>query len=280
LQENTVLTVDVVPDASNQIAFTFDEVSSGGAGGTNAVLSLMSIEDGVPLPPLPQGSEIGVNFSRASSSVWTVLPADAWAGVLPAPNWNDVPVDGSRSFGPITLENADGLLTSVTIESNVTPGWSGGNNGAGNITPDHILMNGSMYFDNDDIDSGAITLNGLLGAFSPQQYSSYDLYVYFESNDNQRNMTITVAGEGITGLDGSTFSGAFLEAQGAGVNANYAVFRGLTLDSLTIDARSDIGRAGIAGLQLVGNPVPEPSAFLLAAAGLLGFGLVARRKRG
>jgi len=288
LQENTLLALDLVPDASNQIAFILDEVSSGGPGGTNAVLSLMSLEDGFPLPPPPPGglgSEIGVNFSRASSAVWTVLPPDASAGVVPESNWNNIPVDSSRSFGPIALESADGSLTPVTIESTVSPGWSGGNNGAGNATPDHVMMNGSLYFDNDDIDSGTITLSGLLDAFSPQEYSSYDLYVYFESNDNRRNMTLTVAGESITGLDGSTFGGAFLEAQGAGINANYAVFRGLTLGTLTIDAASDLGRAALAGLQIVGNPttiIPEPSMLLvwslLIALGI-GAGWCRRRKR-
>jgi len=215
---------------------------------------------------------IGVNFYRSSSAVWTQLGATDQAGEVAADNWNNIDIDPSRSFSAVALQDATGSATTVTIGSTVSPGYDG-NNGVGNTTPDHKMMNGSLYYDNGDgTDTGTITISGL-GGLAP----SYDLYLYFETNENDRDHTFTVTGpHSESGLDGATFNGTFIEATGSGVNANYMVFEGLTASTLTIDATATNGRAGLAGIQIVG--IPEPSALLLAAIGLVGL-LACRRRR-
>jgi hypothetical protein len=81
---------------------------------------------------------------------------------------------------------------------------------------------------------------------------------------------------------------AFIEDPGASFTdiGNFAVFRGLTATDFTLFATTvgdrtygfgDRERAPISAIQMVANPVPEPTAFALVAVGALG--ILGRRRR-
>ncbi len=220
-----------------------------------------------PLPARPRGP-ISVNFAFNAA---TTLSSTDIAGVVPAENWNNINVITNRSFDALALEDSTGNLTGITLASSVDPGFSGLSNGIGTSTPSQAMMDGSLYFDNVDVDTGTLTLSGL-DSFA----GWYDLILYLEGGaGNDRDLTITINGQSITLTDRGGFSGEFIEADGT--DGDYIRFRRLSGDTLTILADSSLGRAGISGLQLIAS-VPEPASLSLTALGIA-LALFLRRKR-
>ena len=235
--------------------------------------------NGIQIVETPQFTEnaISISFMRSSDLDYTQLFSDEAVGVVPRPNWNDIDVYNNHAFAPIALLDAHGNPTSATVASSISPGYDA-NNGNGNDSSDHTMMNASLYFDNGvGTDTGNITIADLPDFLT---VLGYDVYVYFECNSNNRDMTITIDGVSITGRDAADFkaSDLFLLAQGAGIEANYMVFEDLMASSFSIDATATNGRAAIAGIQIVANAdvIPEP-----ATLSLLGLGALAllRRRR-
>ncbi len=233
--------------------------------------------NGIQIVESPQVTEtaISINFMRDSSLDWTHLFSDEVVGVVPLPNWNNINVAGNHAFAPIALLDAKGNPTSATVASTIAPGYDA-NNGNGNATSDRTMMNAALYYDNGiGTDTGNITIADLPESFTA---FGYDVYVYFESNDNDRDMTITISGVSYTGRDGGAYKtlDEYILATGPGVYANYMVFEGLTAPSFTIDATATNGRAAIAGIQIVSN-IPEPATVSLLGLGALA--LLRRRRR-
>ena len=209
--------------------------------------------------------ELGINYSSALTSVsfyrstanldLTYLYPTNAAGLLPAENWLNIDVATSRSFPPTMLQNTNGVALPVVIESTVTPGYNSQNS----VTisgPNHKMMNSALYYDNQDgTATGAISISGLATNGMPERYK---LILYFETNANNREHEITIGDVTRYALDGATFDGTFIEASGAGVNANYMVFDKMTESSFSIDTRSN-GRCGIAGIQIISLEVPPPA---------------------
>ena len=234
-----------------------------------------------PPPPAPAVDEIiGINFMRNSSLGWTQLGATDSVGVIPSVNWNNVNVDLSpdHAFGPLALSDASGTPTGVMIMSDIDEGYDN-NNGNGNATPDHVMMNGSIYYDNGiGTDTGGITISDLPARFTDP---GYDVYLYFESNANDRDMTFTIDGGQIAGRDAGAFS-LYTLAAGPGIPANYMVWHNLTDSSFTIDATSTNGRAAIAGIQIVphvSTVIPEPATMCAIALAVTGLGGYLRKRR-
>ena len=171
--------------------------------------------------------------------------------------------------------------------------------GAGNSTPNHTLMNGYLDDGNDNQPYANLSLATIPGLFA-----TYDVVLYINGDDPGLGSgrywietwtdSITHPGTPITPQVGipshGTFTGTFTLAgsYAAGAtgnvtsgNGNYLVFTGLTDRNIRIRSAGngdpeDFGRGALNGFQLIDTTVPEPSAALLGAVGLLG---LLRRRR-
>ena len=201
---------------------------------------------------------VSVNFYRTGNTAATYLEKEEEAGLVSAPEWLNIDVANSRSFPETMLQNTNGVALPLTIVSTVAPGYNALNN-VGTDTPNHKMMNTALYYDNTDNDTGAITISGFGENGMPERYK---VIIYFETNANDREHTITIDGVTLYGLDGATFDGTFIRATAIDVNANYMVFDKLTAASFSIDTLSN-GRCGIAGIQIIARPYPSGGTLLL-----------------
>jgi len=273
LQENTLLALDLVPDASNQIGFTFDEVSSGGPGGTNSVLSLMSLEDGFPLPPSPvpfRAGEMLIDFGKIGQET-TTYDGKTWNNVADSPGAITTPQD--------LLTNAvttGGALTALDLHV-LNPPSAGFGIGQSNTDND---ATGLGYLHSASRDQMYITAGWGPVAFELRELATdgttYDLTMFgtLDAGDN-RTSEWTVGGVPQT-LD-------------VGGNTTQVVtFAGLLPDANgTIAISYDHHAAGAGGsgvwsvLGITATPIPEPSTLviwsLLAGVGI-GAGWCRRRE--
>ena len=207
----------------------------------------------------------------------------AGVGIYATDAWTDIDVSnrytGSDpnihavsgfSWGPLSFRDSTGASAGM-ISSSLSSGFNGfsGSVNAMADSADRTLMNGFTAWDPIDgtapEDSGTLTLSGLSTAFTAAP-GGYAVVVYFDTDNNAREATITVGGTTRNGLDGSTFSGTYREAVGAGIDANFAVFSGLTAPSVNIDVDSNTGRMAVNGIVLYA--IPEPLTLGLVALGL------------
>jgi hypothetical protein len=238
---------------------------------TAAVLTLAATSQ------LQAQSVISVNIDNNSTVNPTAGPNSNQAGVVLSPNWNDSYYQNGTPYSHIGVTNLMdnlGATTAVSYTLGGTPqGWHIGNHPGqdANGTYNRELLNG--YFDQHGLES--IAINAI-------PYSTYDIYVYFNSDTAGRVGTVGIGG---TTYDFSTYgpasvngpNGLFLQTTdttGANPTADYAVFTGLTGSSQTI-FESTANGAGIAGFQIVA--VPEPSSMALAVMG--GFGVLLMKRR-
>lgn len=210
--------------------------------------------------------------------------ASPGTGVVAVGYWNDTWLDGFPAPNPMTdVRDSTGAATTADVSWTSNSGtWNKGAEAHLGADADGTLNREMLY--------GYVNGIGAAGAsvtVSEIPYASYDVYVYFGSDDETRTGTVT---DGTT-----TYSFDVLDGQVAGSNAlfaqtvdtgsgnpeaNYAVFSGLSSSSLTISThfRNAAGDAddygGIAAIQIV--EVPEPSIAFLGGLGLLG---LLRRRR-
>lgn len=228
------------------------------------------------------GDVISINISNG-----TDLASGDIAGVVPASNWNNIDVSGGPTVAPTALNDSAGVGAGATFESTYTTSFnslSGAGTGDANSTMMEGYMSVDITGDGGAEDSGQINIAGLGGVFTGDP-DGYSVIVYFDTDVNgqnatPRNHTVTLTPDNAaavsqTGLDNGTYAGAFVQASGAGVDANYMVFSGLTAASFTLSMDSDVGRGAYNGIQIV-NEIPEPGSLALLGVGGL---LVARRRR-
>jgi hypothetical protein len=118
-------------------------------------------------------------------------------------------------------------------------------------------------------DVGNLSVTGLGAAFTD---SGYDVFIYSDSDNNERTFDITVTPDGgdgttLTVVDSATFSGDYNEG-GSGTDENYVVFRGLTAAGFAMDMKSTPGRGAVNAIQVVA--VPEPASIVLLLFGVIG----------
>ena len=231
---------------------------------------------------------LGISANSASAAVvswnlnnWGDSPTGAspTAGVVATSFWNDTWLD-SMSNPDTDLRDSTGGATTIDISWTSTNGtWNQSGNTHKGADADGTLNREILtgYLNGTGANSTSVTLSQI-------SYTTYDVYVYFASDDSARSGTVT---DGTT-----TYSFGVLDNMIAGTNAlfaqttdtgsgnpeaNYAVFSNLSGASQTFSTSfMTAGQyGGIAAIQIV-EIVPEPSAALLGGLGM--FGLLRRRR--
>jgi Ca2+-binding RTX toxin-like protein len=191
------------------------------------------------------------------------------AGAVAVDNWNNLPSDGKGSVSGLVAD--DGGATSVNAQwgEEVYSKKSGyqlsgtaeqeSNDQLYPDTQNESLFEGSLEVDHKTL---GVDLSGLGGL------GVYDVYVYFsnddaDNHDHEHDVVKISAGDTSYYVEqGATFDGNFVDASSmdrcAPGRGNYVVFRGLTLDQLSIRLSGDDwighhhdGEASIAGIQIV-----------------------------
>jgi hypothetical protein len=200
----------------------------------------------------------------------TTIPANGYAGVVSANNWNLTKAGGSVN---LSYDNAGLSGTTLSLAGGFGDwgiGGVGSPDGAG-------TYNKSIFDGYYNCFSSTLTLGNI-------SFANYNIYVYFSADVDGRTGTIT---DGTTTFSFATMgiaatSGAnaiFTQTTDTGTshpNADYAEFVNLsgTSKTLTIASNPNNGM-GIAGIQIVATP--EPGTMALAALG--GVSLLCWRRR-
>lgn len=211
-----------------------------------------------------QAAGISLNFG-ADINAATAVGGNS-AGVAFLGNWNDVPLAQQTNLG---LKNDSGVivpgLTLSTAEAFTFPASAFDAAGSGFAQPgDTALMRGHIYHGGGT--AVDLTFTGAI------PFSTYDVYVYYNSGGiaNTQTFSILDSSGGSLGLSqtGAEVPGgdtAFVLSDGAGNNANYVKFAGLTSSSVPtnfiIRAQGNSGGYGyFNGLQFAeaGEPPPPP----------------------
>jgi len=224
------------------------------------------------------GSTVGINFVGNAGGVVASnynFSATDMAGVVVQANWNN----GKTQTGSTTtiLGPQNGILVDSTgVDSGLTISWLAdgtGKAGRTEVSGDNVLMNG--YLD-DQLDGGDTTVTlANLNQFEAQ----YDIYVYFGAGADNRKATVS---NGDTPYGLKTFSSSIqsfpsnyvqvvntdLSNPNIFPNGNYAVFPGMTNDSVTISYLRNGANSGIHGIQIVPHvPVQRGNALGLNFVG-------------
>src|ERR1700744_67137 len=194
----------------------------------------------------------------------TINGANAFAGIVLSPNWNDTYlIDGNSGAPENNLMDNTGTATSLSASftDNSQFGYAIQFSDPGldaDSSNNKRLLNG--YLNNGGGGSVTISLAGI-------PYLQYDLYVYFSSDTAGRTGTVGVGGTtyDFTTMGPSEISGAnalftqTTDTTGVNPGADYAIFSGLAGGSQTITTTIP-SYGGIAGFQIVAVPEPGPLA--------------------
>jgi hypothetical protein len=226
---------------------------------------------------------VGVNFAGGSS-----LASTDSAGAPPYTqvNWNNLTTAG----GSVTLSDANGIPTAISIHWDCPNTWSDGSNPG--TTPDRKMMKGYLdsngtvngTFDgfNSNNDEPLILLTGLDTWMAANGLTSYSIVVYSDGDDasGQRATRVWLASTGgntsppalgatITPtrdiVDAANFgtTSTYTEVTGTSGTGNYTVFKlhtGSAVYIRTEEAGSNPARAPINGIQIIGtNETPADS---------------------
>jgi len=196
------------------------------------------------------------------------IPATGSAGVLAATNWNLTGDAGSLS---LSYNNATPSGVTLSLAGGFGAWGIGGGVQDPNGTYNNAIFDG--YYNSL---GSSLTLGNI-------PYSTYDVYVYFSSDQDGRTGTVS---DGTTAFSFSTDTRVKVDAHGNFVfalttdtgadnpSADYAFFSGLTGSSQTFTIANASDGMGFAGFQI--QEVPEPSTMAIT---VLGFGLLFRSWR-
>ena len=164
-------------------------------------------------------------------------------------------LDGRSQATPQALHNSLGQSSGATVAWNTPDGYE--NNVGGTATANQRLLYGYLNQQN----GGAITAT-ITGIPTAYQNATYDVYVYFGTNDGGH----TEVAASINGL-GTTYYGTqyavttqFIQATSTSSaaptgSANYAEFTNLSASSLTVNLVNVGGNwYGMNGIEIVENP--------------------------
>ena len=216
------------------------------------------------------------------------IPAASPAGVMNVANFNNIspaqysPPDNTQGTGftfvSPALNSSTGTATAITFSIQANDSW---NSGAGNSTPNSILMNGIIKAQSAGAGRQTTVPLSIMG-LTPGNTFTLDLYTTENGGGGQYSAGVgatTFFQEAQAGAAYATAPGFILGSNttaGTFPIANYVEFKGVVGATGAINlnytwlAGSD--GVGIGGFQL--NVVPEPSSL-----GLLGLGLLLSTRR-
>ena len=234
-----------------------------------------------------QAAVISFNF-RSSGATAMGSSETAGAPGVNDDNWNDALPGATISAG--NIKDGDGNTVNLMTMSLSTP-IGGVVNQSASPGDDRLLF---AYM---DIFGGGGS-SELTATFTNIPYAAYDVYVYAPGWPNAaqggRGGEVWANGYGtgtrksLVHIDGDPSDPANWYSEGDDLNpfdtvntarGTYLVFRGLTGSSLTLDYETINIRFGQSGVQIVGEPIPEPSALVLSVIGVIGLCTLGRRRR-
>lgn len=245
---------------------------------------------------------IGDNDNNTVDNNETAVNGNPHAANVSGQYWNNIELRGSLNGQPNTFTGAtqggnsltlidDSGLSAATLTSNgdLHANFAAVSNPSQGETGDGGLFHSALHLGGDSHPNESVTISGLTDAFT---HGGYRVIAFFDigSLDN-RTYGLNV-GDGLTSAsywthdtlaDSDSDGDGHIEWQltsattsgTAVMDANYAVFDGLSGSSFTITGLGSQGRAVLTGLQIVA--VPEPSTLVLALLG--GMALVILRWR-
>jgi hypothetical protein len=221
------------------------------------VVSLVAAHAGVTT------DTISIHFAANEPAPFgSALAPTARAGAVESANWNNA----SNETGTLTnlVRDTGGMpaTTAASVTWSATNTWSSGSNDIF-LGDNHTLMLG--YLDQNREPSSTkgcsdpsspcirVTINDV-----PDDFQTYDVYVYFLGDAQHRGGVYTVNGVAAFGFVTAGSTGpAFVDAgqQVPPAAGNYLVFSGLSERTISITADNDVGfRAPLNAVQIVNTP--------------------------
>lgn len=213
---------------------------------------------------------LGLNFAAGDPDAATssLNPTDV-AGVIPAPNWNNLfDATGTSITGLVYNNGGSAVNSGVTVSYSSPNTWRSGTNNAFPAGPDRVLTSG--YLDTSDQATGGVTITvqNLDAVFTAP---AYDVYVYFVSDSGANRgggYTLNDGGSSVLKY-GSTMASptGFVEDPGNDpgntADGTYLRFRGFTGSSFTLTSNTTLTtpngvRAPINAIQIVGGVPVAP----------------------
>ena len=212
------------------------------------------------LPVCVHAQSIGINFT-SDRDLTAELAPDEVAGHpdVAQANWNSTTggaignATNLLGLTPGTLVDSDGAPTGAQVAWTSDGTWNTNN---GTTSGDNKLMNG--YIDHTGVGATVEVTN--------ITYASYDVYVYFGSDGNERTGAIesTTAGQTFSYSTNSQQAGGFpgiyvlTEDEGAGnPPANYCVFRDQSSPTFFAQVNRGSSNSGFHGIQIVSKLPPR-----------------------
>ncbi|MCS7305140.1 MAG: PEP-CTERM sorting domain-containing protein [Thermoguttaceae bacterium] len=300
----------ITSNTTNNMAYPDGVAYSSGANGVGG--TTLTLHNGIPpnvsgdrvfhldmiegWPPLSSG-RISVNFVGGGPNDYGTYQVTGVAGAVPLPNWNNImgPAWNNPDVVNVTLKDSTGMNTTARITVDVPNTWY---SGADTSTQDGLLLKG--YLDNAAASGSLIRVVGLDEAFANP--FGYKVYVYYDTDsggafeirvtDSLGNTDVKWAYEaqgsnytpslGLVESTARTQDEAWAAIQ-MGRTSNYVVlgdFFGPNFNVYLTNGNTPLDdRARIAGLQIIANPVPEPSTGFLGILACGVVGLLAWRRR-
>lgn len=234
---------------------SFAVTGNPGSGDPRSAVNGLQIAANEP-PRTTSNSIISVNLHYDATGA---LGSNDVAGVVPAAGWNNYDVGAfglftNYPFPTVELLYANGDASGARISAALSMGYNG-QSGSGYATTDRTMYGQYLSWDEPG-DVGGISFSNLPPLLAT---NGYDVFVYFDSDRADRTFTLTIGGSSIVGSDYGTYTGAYVEASGAGVYANYARFSALTNAGFSLHMMSDTGRAAVNGIQIVPHGYVPPA---------------------